>query len=386
LLKMLVKKDMICLKCKKEIEEGSAFCNWCGASQAPTMRKPKQRGNGEGTVFKRGKTYTAMIVKYKKGRKKSKSKGGFKLKKDALDYLPELKKKFEVRYKNQDITFAELHDEWQPLAYENMSDSRKIALNTAYKRCEPLYEKRWVDILPRDMQDAVNAAAGSYYTRKDMKNLISLMAKHAIKNEIFDRNYALSIDLPELIEEEIEPFSVDEIIKLWQDYQAGNDFTGYAIIMMFTGLSIGELESQQTEKINFEEHYMRGGRKTKKRKETEIVFPAFLEGVIRKLAGEKMLLEMSEYVFRKEFDLMCIRAGARPLKPHSCRHTYSTMLAKKEVQAAVQQEMNRHTNYKTTKRYTKIDRETKIEAAEKIASVLLLTNNQQDAESVPKHA
>ncbi len=43
---------MLCRKCKKEIEEGSNFCNHCGAKQEYS-RSGKKRGNGEGTVYKR---------------------------------------------------------------------------------------------------------------------------------------------------------------------------------------------------------------------------------------------------------------------------------------------------------------------------------------------
>lgn len=56
---------MNCIKCNANIPEDSAYCNICGAKQegTPHARKPKNRGNGQGMVYKRGRTYTAYLVR-----------------------------------------------------------------------------------------------------------------------------------------------------------------------------------------------------------------------------------------------------------------------------------------------------------------------------------
>lgn len=368
---------MTCRKCKREIPNESAFCLYCGQKQETPTRAPKRRGNGQGTVFKRGKTYTAMKTKYINGDKRSVSKGGFERKKDALDYLDSLG--FDnARRMPTNMTFKMLYEEWNEVAYHGMSDSRKTAYKKAYERCKPLWNRLWNELLVVDMQKIVNEQAETFYPKRDMRNLMSQMAKHAIENDYFDKNYAQYIKLPELIEKETPAFSNDEVIALWKDYQSGNDFSGYITIMLFTGMSYGDLNAQRTENIHLADHYMTGGVKTRKRKTTEIIFPEFLKDVIENLAGEDKLLEMSEETFRKQFDIACLRAGVSPLKPHSCRHTYLTRLALEDVQAAIIQEMGRHTNYKTTLRYTHIQRAPKLDAAEKLA--LLLTDDQQNAD------
>lgn len=43
---------MVCVKCKKEIPEGAAFCCWCGKKQIEEKRKALKRANGTGTVYK----------------------------------------------------------------------------------------------------------------------------------------------------------------------------------------------------------------------------------------------------------------------------------------------------------------------------------------------
>ena len=58
---------MNCVYCKKEIAEGSAFCNWCGKKQSRDFHRKQ---NGSGTVYKRGNNYTVKVVKYGNGFKR----------------------------------------------------------------------------------------------------------------------------------------------------------------------------------------------------------------------------------------------------------------------------------------------------------------------------
>ncbi len=58
---------MICrnAKCKAEIAD-TPFCPHCGTKQEKPSHKPKSRGNGTGTVYKRGDT---LVAAEEKGRK-----------------------------------------------------------------------------------------------------------------------------------------------------------------------------------------------------------------------------------------------------------------------------------------------------------------------------
>ena len=78
---------MLCPKCKSDNPAGAIFCNQCGKKIVQTQknRRTKSRGNGTGTAFKRGSTWTAQVVydrvvvaDDKPMRKLTRSKGGFK--------------------------------------------------------------------------------------------------------------------------------------------------------------------------------------------------------------------------------------------------------------------------------------------------------------------
>ena len=82
---------MICRKCKKEAPDGK-FCALCGAEQEIRIAG-KNRGNGQGTAVKRGKSWAAVWTQEvyldpESGKMKTRRrwKSGFKTKTAALAY------------------------------------------------------------------------------------------------------------------------------------------------------------------------------------------------------------------------------------------------------------------------------------------------------------
>lgn len=91
---------MNCRRCRKEIPDASAYCMFCGAKHSNEKGRHR-RGNGQGTAYKRGNTWTASVVigwkTVEAGEGESprkvavkRSKGGFSTKKDALAFCPAL--------------------------------------------------------------------------------------------------------------------------------------------------------------------------------------------------------------------------------------------------------------------------------------------------------
>lgn len=81
---------------------------------------------------------------------------------------------------------------------------------------------------------------------------------------------------------------------MWEDYAAGNHFTGYILLMIYTGMMPGELFDLRKNMIDFDAHTIIGcGKKTKKRKDTPLVISNVVEPVLRDLydnaAGDKLL-------------------------------------------------------------------------------------------------
>lgn len=176
---------MKCRKCKAELPEGSKYCNMCGAKVA-VERKPKSRGNGTGTVYKRGANWTAVIVtgfeldSDNKMHRKTRSKGGFKTKREALEYIPTLKLQPERKPKSK--TFAQLYEAWLPT--HRAGKDTINCYKAAYKYFEPVHHLNIDDIDIDDLQECVDECPKGRRTKENMKALCGLMYKYAIPRHL----------------------------------------------------------------------------------------------------------------------------------------------------------------------------------------------------------
>ena len=147
---------MICKnkKCRSEIPDNSAYCLYCGTSQASKQQNTKSRGNGTGSVYKlpNGK-YKAIVTLYyyiKDGRLRRKTASKtFSRRVDAINALPGLKTQSERR----DVTLQGLCDLFVTTPkYLKLSKSQKDKLGYAWARLAPLHRKKISEITVDDIE------------------------------------------------------------------------------------------------------------------------------------------------------------------------------------------------------------------------------------------
>ena len=356
---------MVCIKCKQEIPENSLYCNLCGSPQSlaePSVRKPKRRGNGQGTVYRMpsGNWMAEITLGYYiqdgiKKRRKLK-KGGFKRKKDALDYIPILT---GLREQKRHITISELWELFQAGKYEKLSASKQTAYNIAYKKIENEIAYRDINTLNvSDLQQLVDEKGSSYYTKRDIKNLLSHLYKIALQDDFCDRNKAAFILLPELHSEEREIFSDQDILVLWSDFRNNQSFiTAHMLIMLYTGMRPGEILTVKKENVYLSEHYLTGGIKTKKSRNRKIILPDKIIPVIcflyRSSSSELLSTFSNDNDFYDEWNAKRSELNLNDkLAPYCCRHTYITRLTSLKISPAMLQELAGHEDYDTTLDYT----------------------------------
>lgn len=349
---------MKCCKCKKEIPDGSKYCLRCGTKQTLSTGR-KTRGNGQGTAIKRGNTWTAIWTtevypdtEKKKIHQKRRWKGGFKTKTAALAYAanPEPDAK-EIP------TLRTYYIGWEKSDMADLSKSKQTAFKIAWGKLDTLAGKRMDELTINQLQSCVDRNAPTYYPAKDMKTLLSHLYKRAVAEGTARTNLAEFIRLPPLEEKELQPFTEIELHKLWTAYGAGDRMIGFVLLMIYTGMMPGELLGFKTDMVDWAAHEIRGcGLKTKKRKETPIVFPDLLEPVIHHLietstSRANYVVGLNKDKFYDEYHAALQRAEVRDLPPYSCRHTTATALALGNIAPSVIQEVMRHTKFSTTQRY-----------------------------------
>ena len=338
--------------------------------------KPRTRGNGQGTAFKRGTSWVAQVTIWDYApdgtkSRKYKTKGGFKTKKLALEYAGALLNGVDVAPK---MSFATLYNAWSGVHYDKISNDAANGYKAAYAKCGFLYGRDFGGIKTADLQYIIDKSVSlkgqpiSRRSKADIKSLFSNMYKYAIQNDIVSKDYSQFVTLEKKPKSKKDAFTAEEIDKLWKDYEAGNRFTGYILIMIYTGIRFGELATITLDNVHLDKQYMVGGIKTDAGRDREIPINDKILPIVSDVCSQnkKKLLEMHEKVFYNSFRCTLERLSIRPLNPHCCRHTFFTMMANAGIQPAVITETGGHEDYQTTMQYTHIHIAEKIKAVNQL--------------------
>jgi len=354
---------MICRKCHQNVTD-APYCCLCGAKQSdiPAKQKsPKKRGNGQGTVFKRGDTWVAQKTIYfyvneqdgksKKVRKYA-TKYGFKNKKDAVNYLPLL----GLQENRTAPKVIELWQQYEKNSLPKLGKTKQTSYKIARRRLEDLMGYRIDQLTTKIMQDVINDQASSYYTAKDMKTVMSHLYQIAIADRFVPSNLSDYIVLPTLEEKEAEPFTEKEVQKIWSAYADGEIFAGYLLLMIYSGMMPGELFACRKDMIDFDKREIWGcGKKTKiRKKEVPIAFADCVLPVVIELCetvNGDMLQPMYKTDWYEKYHEVVKRIGIRDLPPYACRHTTGTEAAKQGLNASTIQKIMRHSKITTSQRY-----------------------------------
>ena len=363
-----------CMKCGAELAENAIYCHLCGKKQLAEKRKGRSRPNGAGTAVKRGRAWMAVASGYSYTEKmpngelrlirKRPSKCGFPTKSEAL--------KWAAAHSADNVeksapTLLSLWQGWSENDMQKLSTDKQAGYKKARERLEPIIARE-IDTLTIDnLQTVVNEQSTSYYTARDMKSLLSHLYKRAMANNggngTVTVNLSRFIVLPELVEKEPEPFTEQEVNAMWKAWDNGKLFVGYMLLMIYTSMMPGELFACKSDMIDYDKHEIYGcGRKTKKRKDTPIVFPVFMSPVIKRLAESaspetNLLYSGYENKFYDDYHATIKELGVRDLPPYSCRHTTATEAVKKGVELPVVQQIMRHSKLVSTQRYIHVSTE-----------------------------
>ncbi|KGQ29166.1 tyrosine-type recombinase/integrase [Gallibacterium anatis] len=297
------------------------------------MRLP----NGYGSVIKlsgnRRRPYVARkTVGYNEERRQVYHViGYFATKEEALTALS--------NYNQQDkpepsITLAKVYQLWYPIHSKQVSKSTSESYRNSYNHLSPIISMPIHKIKYRHLQnvlDTMKEKGLSYASLKKVRSLINQLFAHAIINEWIDKSYGQYLKMGKNIP--VKPhkiFTRQQINKLWQCKTVNTDLT---LILLYTGMRIGELLQLHRSDINLKQKYFNiSTSKTKAGIRVIPIHPLILPIV------ERRLEQKHKYLFIDENNLQLTYAKAvtqfkkamQAIKAkhttHDCRHTVATLL------------------------------------------------------------
>lgn len=243
---------MNCIKCKKEIEESSIYCPYCGKKQTQTKKKYRKRANGTGTVYKLpGRRSCPWVAK-----KNGVYVGYYATEREATVALSQVVSKKLSSYYN--CTFAEIFEYWKASHYPDITKGARVQYDVDYAIFKPLHNSIFRNLRTNDYQEILDQYSHlSENTVGKYKQLITQMSSWAIKNEIISVNFASFCKARGRAAKPHNPLTEEEIELIEKD----NSETAWVILMMLaTGMRISELFELPLE--NYCGTYCIGGEKS----------------------------------------------------------------------------------------------------------------------------
>lgn len=366
-----------CRKCHASLPTDAKFCPACGAKQN-TQRRPKTRGNGTGSVYKlpNGSWIAVKVLGWifdENGKKHRDtiSKSGFKTKKEALAYLPYLTKESK-REKQKTITFKELFDKWEPT--HKKSKSTMDCYRAAMKHFRPVWHDQMRDITVDDLQECMDDCDGKR-TQENMKAVCGLLYKYAIPRNYASMNMGqyLVVNGTAGIGKEGLPLSALDILSKNTEKVPYADYIVAECYLGFRPTELLELDVANYDRVN---KTLTGGAKTEAGKNRIVTISPKIQGIIDKLSANKIAgplfcaedgSRMPIEDYREKFYEALEACGIdnpitevngikrRKYTPHSCRHTFSTLM--KNVQAPDKDKLSLigHTSTEMLRHYQDVD-------------------------------
>ncbi len=327
------------------------------------MRNP----NGYGSVYKmkdkkRRKPWRALktlefdIITGKQTRK---TIGYYETRKEALEALV----KYNVNPYNLEakkIAFKEVYKEWSEQHFKNISERTIAGYKMSYKALNVLEDKIFSEIKPLHLQKAMDAIIMAESSKRIVKSFLKSLYAYALKYEIVDKDYSNLISLGK--KEAIitrKPYTDEEILKLWKFKDL--PWVDTILIMIYSGLRIGELLTIKNQDIDLENRTIRGGIKTDAGKNRLIpinmkILP-FIKArmspsneylIVNARIGKEntpLTYDKYRYFFNRILEILKMEHTI-----HDCRHTFATLLSNANANETTIAKIIGHGSFETTEK------------------------------------
>ena len=357
---------MICTnpKCGRDLADGFLFCPYCGRKQQRTPRR-KSHGNGIGSVFKlpNGKWAAEKTVAWiadplppdappgtvpKKRRQTVRRQ--YPTRKDAFAALPYLtaadrrpREGTMTQRKRTRITLRELYDQWEPT--HDRSRSTMNCYRSGFRLFAELWDVPMEDISVDDLQACLEDSDAGRRTQENARAALGLVYKYGIPRDAIpkDRNLAQFLRISEAGGSKKPGLSLAELELVRKAAAGGDPFAAIVLCHCYLGFRPTALLALTVADYDPERRAFVGGIKTEAGKGRTVTVSPKIQTYVTDLVASagsgcvfgRLGAPMSLADYRAQFYQLLERcgipnpvdeAGRHRLTPHSCRHTFATLL------------------------------------------------------------
>lgn len=283
-------------------------------------------------------------------------------------------------YENH-YTFADIYKKAFDEFIADKSKSSIQAYKSAFKVCEELHNLEFKDIRTIQLQHVIDHSGKNYPTLKKIKVLFNVMYKYAMRYELCPKDNSRYVDILKYSKQnpnarDRNPFSKKDIDLLWS--MQHDKWYQILLMLIYTGVRIGELLELEKKDINLEEQYFDV---TKSKTESGVrrvpiadcILPFFKNWYEYSQTDTLICMpSMQPFKYRNYIDSYWFPLmepyGMQRYTPHCTRHTCISLLAEAKVnQTSIKLIVGHRGAMTLTERvYTHLDIDTLIETVNKM--------------------
>lgn len=233
------------------------------------------------------------------------------------------------RRQRNTITLRQLFNEWLPIHSQSISDSAVKSYYIAFKHISNIADMSITDIHFQHLQnviDSMHVKGLSYSSCKKVRTLLNQLFNYAIIRDYPITNYTTHLNLgPNVPTIRRRVFTRQQINKLWA---IDTSYSHMILILLYTGLRIGELLNLHRQDINRRSSYLIVRHAKTKAGEGRIIpihhrIMPLIEQSYRDT--DEYLFTISYTTFRKHFKDIMKQLNCKHTI-HDTRHTFASLL------------------------------------------------------------
>ena len=376
-------------KCATPLPDGAQYCYACGRKQSAPKRRKRVHANGQGCVYQlpNKKWRAEKTLGYRmeppsegsppgtlpKKKRITVTQSNFRTRSEALAALPNLTARTKAERtrplsgtttakKGEQITLKELYDQWEPTHKKGRSTLN--CYRSGFRLFSPLWDVPMCAIDIDDLQECMDDTDLGRRTKENGKTCLGLVYKYGIPRNCIpkDRNLAPFLVINAAGGNHKPGFSSEELEAVRKLAVAGSQAAKYVYCHCYLGFRPSGLLKLKITDYNPTEKALTGGIKTEAGiGRTVTVSPKiqpYLDEIIGGrsegyIFGDSSGAQLSIEKYRANFYSVLEAAGIdnpvddqgrHRLTPHSCRHTFGTLMKRVDAPDKDKLELMGHTS------------------------------------------